>query len=152
MDREGQGTQLEQSGFKLQVPLFAELSVYRVQERPVTSGSQRVLLTHVHFEGCRFRTHLRIPARSDVLWSLKLTLGHHSIQLKAVIMRLIQEDGLFLYEANWKMTNADRYAYQVRLYEYLQSTLAASPHILALYKKITERQAFGQFRKYDISS
>jgi hypothetical protein len=152
MKREAQGNHSEHSNFNIHISIFADLSMYRVKDRLVDSGSQRILMTHVNFKGCQFRTHLQIPARSDVEWVLKAKLGHYSTRLRAVIVRCKQEDGVFLYEAVWKMTAAERYSYQVRLNEYLQTMLVSSPDILAFYKKISERYVFGSFRQFDVSS
>ncbi|KIL36491.1 hypothetical protein SD71_07770 [Cohnella kolymensis] len=152
MKRDSLGNQAEQSDFNIHISLFADLSMYRVKDRQVDSGSQRVLMTHVNFSGCQFRTHLEIPARTDVQWVLKAKLGHYTTALKAIIVSGIQEDGLFRYEASWKMTAAERYSYQVRLNEYLQTMLISSPDILAFYRRISERYVFGGFRQFDVSS
>lgn len=152
MKRETQRDRAELSNFNIHISLFADLSIYRVKERQVDSGSQRVLMTHVNFQGCQFRTHLQIPVRSDVQWVLKAKLGHYTTPLRAIIVGSIQEDGLFLYEASWKMTAAERYSYQVRLNEYLQTLLVSSPDILAFYKRISERHIYGGFRQFDVSS
>jgi hypothetical protein len=152
MDEEIQENRREYIRFELHVPLFAELSLARVQERELKSRTQRVLLNDISLGGCQFKTYLLIPARSDVEWSFKLQLGKYFLNLKAIIVRSAQEDGFYVYGVCWKMTNFERHALHYRLNEYLFSVLVSSPHILTLYRKIVERKANGHFRGLDITS
>lgn len=138
--------------FKLITPLFAELSLWRVNEREMRSRSQRVLFNNISVGGCQFSSNLLIPIRDDVEWLLKLQLGHYTVKARAVILHASQEDGLYAYGARWIMTNLERQAYQYRLNEYLRMVLVTSPHIHTLYKRIIDRNSDGYFKKFDVTS
>ncbi|MCD9023687.1 hypothetical protein [Cohnella silvisoli] len=152
MDEEIQENRRENIRFELIVPLFAELSLWRVKEREIRSRTQRVLLRNISAGGCRFKTHLHIPPRDDVEWLLKFQLGNYSLKQKVIIVNTCQEEGLQVYGGCWTMTGLERQSFQYRLNEYLHTVLVSSPHIHTLYKKIAGRDDDGQFRKLDVTS
>jgi len=137
--------------FELHIPLFAELSLCSVGDRTMSSRSQKVLMKNISFGGCLFGTHLQLPARDDVVWFLNVPLGRHAMQLKTIIVRASEEDGLFYYGASWKMSAYESYLFQYRLNAYLQATYVFSPRIQSLYNKINERKVDHGFKKLDIT-
>jgi hypothetical protein len=138
--------------FELSVPLFAEFSLGRVKEKEIKSRSQRVLLTNISAGGCQLKTFLQIPPRDDVEWLLKLQLGKYATQLKAVIVRCTEEEGLQVYGLRWIMTGLECQTFKYRLQDYLFSVLVSSPHIHTLYRKIAARNSDGLFRQLDVNS
>ncbi|BBI31759.1 PilZ domain-containing protein [Cohnella abietis] len=152
MEDEIQEHRREHIRFELTTPLYAELSLLRVQEREIGSRSQRVMLNNISLGGCQFKTHLQIPLRDDVEWLLKLKLGHYLIQLKAVVVNVAEDEGLYLYGVKWILTGLEKQSFQYRLNEYLRIMLISSPHIYKLYQKIADRSNDGQFKQLDVSS
>lgn len=137
--------------FRLNVPLYAEFSLWRVREREIRSRKQRVLIHNISVGGCQFSTNLQIPVRDDVEWILNLQLNHNTIKLKAIILHVVPKDGRFAYGVRWVLTGLERQAFQYRLQEYLRLVLVSSVHILTLYKKISDRDV-GQFKRLDTTS
>ncbi len=152
MEEELQLNRRKHIRFELNSPLFSEISLCRVKEREIRSRTQRILLYNISAGGCQFKTHLRIPPREDVEWLIKLQFGKYTTQLKANIVRTTQEEGIHIYGGCWKMTGLERQTFQYRLNEYLHSLLVSSPHILALYRKISDRNNDGHFRQLDVTS
>lgn len=138
--------------FGLHIPLFAELSLSRVGEMEMRSKSQRVLLDNISFGGCLFRTHLRIPPRSDVLWSFKLQMGIHIVHTKGIVLRASEEEGYYLYGAAWKQSEYERQLFRYRLNEYLLSAYSLGPHIESFYRQLTERDMDETFKRWDVST
>jgi hypothetical protein len=138
--------------FELNVPLFAELSLWRIKGVEMKSRTQRVLVNDISAGGCQFRTHLQIPPREDVEWLLKLQFGKYKTQLKAIIVRAFEDEGLQVYGIRWTMTGLEYQAFHYRLNEYIYSSMVSSPHIQTLYRKIAERSSDGQFQRLDVSS
>lgn len=138
--------------FELIIPLFAELSLWRVKDREMRSRTQRVLLTNISTDGCKFKTHLLIPPRDDVEWLLKFQLGKYTAKLRVIIVNAGEEEGLQVYGCRWAMTGLESQSYQFRLNEYLYTVLVSSPHIHTLYKKIADRGNDGHFRKLDVTT
>lgn len=138
--------------FELIVPLFAEFSLWRVKDKEIKSRTQRVLLTNISAGGCQLKTFLQIPPRDDVEWLLKLQLGKYTTQLKAVIVRSTEEEGLQVYGLRWIMTGVEYQTFKYRLHEYLFSVLVSSPQIHTIYRKIAARNSDGLFRQLDVTS
>ncbi|WP_256758976.1 hypothetical protein [Cohnella sp. WQ 127256] len=138
--------------FKLTTPLFAELSLWRVDVREIRSRKQVILLNNMSVGGCQFTTNLLIPVREDVEWLIEYRMGHYFVKLRTVIVHTGHEDGLHTYGARWLMTGLERQAYQYRLNDYMQKVIISSPHIHTLYKKISDRNNDGQFRQFDVTS
>jgi hypothetical protein len=152
MEEEKQENRRESFRFELIVPLFAELSLWRVKDREMRSRTQRVLLNNISAGGCRFKTHLQIPPRDDVEWLLKFQLGKYAAKLRVFIVNVGQEEGLQVYGCRWAMTGLEHQSFQYRLNEYLHAVLVSSPHIHTLYKKMADRDNDDYFRKLDVTS
>lgn len=138
--------------FNLYIPLYAELSLYRVGNQCRKSRSLKVILDNISFGGCLFRTHLIIPPREEVEWLLKLQLGRNTMHIKAVVVRSSKEEGFFLYGVKWRLSAYERHIFQYRLNEYLSATYVFGPHIQTLYRKVMERISDQPFNKLDIIS
>jgi len=138
--------------FRPQTPIYVELSLWQVRERELRSRAQRVVLRDIGLGGCSFATSLRLPIRDDVEWMVELQLGHYTAKPRIVLLHSGEEDGLFFYGGEWRMTGLERQAFRYRFDEYVRLMLIASPHIHALYKKVADRFDDGGFKRLDVTS
>lgn len=138
--------------FEANVPLFAELSLWKANGKELGSRTQRVIINNLSLGGCCFETFLELPIREDVEWLLNMRLGKYSINLRGIVVRRERSDGYQIYGAKWVLTGLERQALQYRLNEYVRLVLVSSPHIHALYKKLSTRNDDGRFRHLDVSS
>ncbi len=152
MDEQIASNRREHLRFRPQTPVHVELTLWQVRDRELQSRAQRVLLRDIGLGGCSFATSLRLPVRDDVEWRIEVQLGHYAAKPRIVLLHAGEEDGLFFYGGQWRMTGLERQAFRYRFDEYIRSMLSASPHIHTLYKQVSDRRDDGRFRHLDVTS
>jgi hypothetical protein len=127
-----------------------ELIVYRLNHKELISRPIKVFMIKLGPHGCEFQSYMNIPLRDDVEWLLKQQMGSYMAHLNGVIVSSEQAYGWWTYEMKWTLSGFAKQSFEYRLNAYMQTVLVNSPHILSLYRAISERND-GEFRHLDVS-
>ncbi|WP_373231301.1 hypothetical protein [Cohnella sp.] len=137
--------------FRWMGSITSELSLCRLKDREITSRPAKVLMMKIGLRGCRFQTYMNIPVREDAEWLMKQQIGSYTALLNGIIVSSDQDAGWWTYEMRWKMSSFAQQTFEYRLNAYMQALLVNSPHIMTLYRSISQRND-GEFRRLDVST
>lgn len=136
--------------FRWMGSIISELSLCRLKNNEITSRPAKVLMMKIGPRGCQFQTYMNIPVREDAEWLMKQQIGSYTAHLNGIIVGSDQDAGWWTYDMRWNMTGFAQQTFEYRLNAYMQTLLVNSPHIMTLYRSISQRSD-GDFRHLDVS-
>jgi hypothetical protein len=84
-------------------PLSSDVTIIRIKDNVIESGSAQVLIEDIGPGGLRFVSDIKLPVTPQVILEFETKILHHTLQLPGYIVRKIDREKI-LYEYGVKFT------------------------------------------------
>jgi hypothetical protein len=92
----------EQLGnLKLSYPLYSEMKIVHMDDKPMDSKHTQVMITEMGIRGFKFTSDLRLPIHEKVIWRFQMQLKGREFIVDAFFTSSEDYRNGYLYEAIW---------------------------------------------------